>query len=102
MKKWIESRGRGPYAYGLFLMVIRRINIIGQTKVTVRKQKGRSQIAGMDGGRVTFLILRLGMLSIRLKRVNACRLYKDREILFKRMRMKWMFPFHFLMKFIRF
>lgn len=46
----------------------------------LRKQKGRSQIAGMDGGRVTFLILRLGMLSIRLKRVNACRLYKDREI----------------------
>ncbi|WP_157733808.1 hypothetical protein MKX67_03085 [Cytobacillus sp. FSL W7-1323] len=25
MKKWIESRERGPYAYGLLLMVIRKI-----------------------------------------------------------------------------
>ncbi|MCM3324426.1 hypothetical protein [Cytobacillus kochii] len=90
MKKWIESRGRGPYAYGLFLMVIRRINIIGQTKVTVSvSKKGGARLRVWMGGRVTFLILRLGMLSIRLKRVNACRLYKDREILFKRMRMKF-------------
>lgn len=53
MKKWIESRERGPYAYGLFLMVIRKC---------LRQQKVRSQIADMAEG----------MLSIRLKRVNAC------------------------------
>lgn len=60
MKKWIESRERGPYAYGLFLMVIRKC---------LRQQKVRSQIADMAEG----------MLSIRLKRVNACRLHTNKR-----------------------